>query len=242
MNPTVPTQHVFTLVLARPVITAAGEHPSLVHLWWHAPDQGDRLVQVYVDGLLVFTTADPAQREMWLTCDRSVAHRIELLAVSIHDTDAIHQSHPHLLMSWSPRPSTEIDVRLLRDESLAVDTRVTVRLNDLPVAESLMWGPHDHRAGFGSLFGEGSFGHDDATGPGLGAGGLGQGALGSDGGALGWRIENLPAGENTIHLAATNAAGFAVALPVSRTVVSQPLPLPPSSIALDSNFVLSWTE
>lgn len=240
MNPM--TQAPFQLLLARPVVTPDGEDPRLVHLWWRADSLAGHAVQVYLDGTLVATCTDTAQREMWLTCDRSVPHRIELLALPLSNVEALHREHPRSLTTWNPTASTEITARVLRDESLPVDTRLTLSLNGSPIAEAAMWGAMDSRAGFGALFGEGSFGFDDATAPGLACGELGLAPLGFDGEPIGWRVERLPPGESVIELSATDGRGVPVALPVQHTVRCDPLPPPPREVEISPNFVLSWTE
>lgn len=240
MNPM--TQAPFQLVLARPVVTPDGEDPRLVHLTWRAASLAGLAVQVYLDGSLVALCTDPLQREVWLTCDRAVPHRIELLALPLSDVEALHREHPRSLTSWVPSASTEIAARVLRDESLPVDARLMLSLNGSPLADAAMWGAMDSRAGFGALFGEGGFGFDDATAPGLACGELGLAPLGFDGEPLGWRIEQLPPGESVVELSATDARGHPVALPVQRTVQCNPLPPPPSDVEISPNFVLSWTE
>ncbi|MCE9590162.1 MAG: hypothetical protein K8S99_06525 [Planctomycetes bacterium] len=223
MTQPIATQDVFEIVLARPVVTPSGEHPSLVHLWWRATDQGDRVVQVYIDGSLAATTLDPSQREMWLTCNRSAARRIELLALPATDGDATRQPRPDLLRSWTPSAVTEINARVLRDDSLPVATRVSVSLDGSRVAEAAMWGGDD-------------------AGPGLGMGELGMGPLGVDGESLGWRIGQLARGDHDVGLAATDPRGIAVAAPSALSAAVDPLPAAATAVSVNQNFVLSWTE
>src|SRR5689334_10227883 len=102
------SQSNFTLTLARPVTTPSGDHAHLVHLAWRtATPETMRLVQVYIDGSLAAVTREPSHRELWLVCDRSRAHRIELLAVDPADA---WTPQPHALQSWSPPFRTAFDV------------------------------------------------------------------------------------------------------------------------------------
>ncbi|HEX7008492.1 MAG TPA: hypothetical protein VF184_00830, partial [Phycisphaeraceae bacterium] len=134
------TQEVFELVLAREVAHAGGACGALVHLAWRSGQQADRLVQVYVDGELYDVTSDPAQRQMWLILDRSREHRIELLAVE----EEVWAARPELLGSWRPAVRDAVEVAVLRDESLLVGTRVSVRLDGVEVDEGPMWPADEH--------------------------------------------------------------------------------------------------
>ncbi len=237
------TQNVFELVLARPVVTAMGEHRALVHLWWSAPQQGNRLVQVYVDGTLTETSHDPGQRELWLMCDRSRGHRVELLAVDAADPDTLTREHPELLNSWDPPINGELSLSLIRDLRLPVDTRVVIEVDGQQVAEEPMWPATEHRGGFGAVFGEGEFGYDAVTGPGLGRGELGMGPLGSDGTAWNWRSSAINVGSHTVDVMALDSSGQVLVNNVSTTdVVVDSLPAPAASFSIDPDFTLRWTN
>lgn len=229
------TQDVFELVLARPVWTEAGEHPHLVHVWWRAPQQGDRVVQLYVDGELVDVALDPSQREAWLSLDRSVGRWIALVAAAPED-------------AWKPAPLDQAAitlalVALVRDETLAVDTRVDVREGQQVLDAGPMWSGDDHRSGFGALFGVGGFGFDAATGPGLGLGELGAGPLGSDGGAWRWRRNDLADGEHQLELHAVSSDGQALGPPtlLAPATIDRP-PQPPANVRMQSDFTLTWDQ
>lgn len=231
------TQSVFELVLARPVVTETGEHAHLVHLWWRAPQQGERVVQVYVDGELIDVSLDPGQREVWLSLDRSIPRRIELVAL-VPAVDDV----------WTPVPSAPLSssvavVTLLRDESLPVDAHVAMHEGATQLDEGPMWPGEEHRSGFGALFGEGAFGFDAATGPGLGLGELGFGPLGADGGAWRWRRDDLAVGEHALELRATSREGESLSEPMSLPPVAiTRLPAPPANVRLLSDFTLTWDQ
>lgn len=235
-----PTQDVFELVLARPVATGAGEHGSLAHLWWSAPQQASRLVQVYVDRELTDVSTHPDQREMWLVLDRSAPRRIELLAVPPGDVWA---EQPEALGGWDPAITGEVTLGVLRDEALPVDTRLTVSVDGVDTDHGQVWPPSEHRGGFGGLFGVGGFGHDAATGPGLGRGELGWGPLGTDGRAWRWRGGDLQTGIHNIDLIPTDRSGQSVA-PIAGVpgVVVDRLPEPASTFTIDPDFTLRWTH
>lgn len=57
------TQQVFDLVLARPVDAPDLQHGRLIHLMWRAPEQGQRLVQFYLNRQLCGTSGSITQRE-----------------------------------------------------------------------------------------------------------------------------------------------------------------------------------
>ncbi|MCC7145156.1 MAG: hypothetical protein IT443_01785 [Phycisphaeraceae bacterium] len=211
------TQDVFELVLARPVREGAGEHMGMAHLWWRAPQQGNRLVQVYVDGRLYDVSSDPQERQMWLTCPRQEAHRIELLAVPADRADLWGREHPRELRGWSPAWVTEARLDLIRDERLPVDSRMVVRVDGRESDEGLLWAGDENRGGFGLLFGLGAFGHDAAGGLGLGLGELGMGPLGVDGQAWHWRRTDLAGGGHALEVVAQDAGGYAA----SRTLASE---------------------
>lgn len=191
------TQDVFELTLARPAELATGEAPWLVHLWWRAPAQGQRLVQVYVDGQWAAMTDSPNERELWLLMDRSVPHRLELLAVDAMDPEVWSRSWPGSLRGWSGVRDSAHWV-WLRDEALPADTKLELLAPEGALASGPLWSAQAHRGGFGAVFGEGGFGYDAATGPGLGLGSLGDGPLGTDGSALEHTMTGLPEGASRV--------------------------------------------
>ncbi len=232
------TQDVFELVLARPVITEAGEHPRLVHLWWRAPQQGDRVVWVFVDGELADVVWDSEQRELWLSIDRSLPRRIELVAADADDP-------PRRLVSscWQPSVQSAALVSLVRDETLPVDTRVAVLDGEQVLDDEPMWADGEHRSGFGALFGQGAFGFDAATGPGLGLGELGVGPLGADNFAWRWRRDDLEDGEHALSLQALSRDGETLDAPLElEPATVERLPQPPANLHMQSNFTLTWGQ
>ncbi|MCC7204884.1 MAG: hypothetical protein IT441_07370 [Phycisphaeraceae bacterium] len=200
MNESAVTQEVFELVLARPAVGVGGEIEGLVHLWWRAPEQGQRLVQVYVDERLVDVSVDVTQREMWLAVDRGRGHRIELVAVEAERTDLLWREHRWAQGSWEGGFAGGIGVALLRDERLPVDARVVVKVDGVERVNRAMWSSADDRGGHGVVFGLGDFGHDAVSGPGLGEGELGAGALGIDGVAWRWWDGDASAGEHEVEV------------------------------------------
>jgi hypothetical protein len=110
-----------------------------------------------------------------------------------------------------------------------MDVRLDDGLDDGQVPRIPLWPRDEHRGGFGVLFGYGGFGHDDATGPGVGEGQLGCGPLGSDGTAWRWRARGLDAGGHTLEVRATRPDGSGL----SKTmVISKATELPPVAAAL----------
>ncbi|MCC6681765.1 MAG: hypothetical protein IT445_12760 [Phycisphaeraceae bacterium] len=232
------TQDVFELVLARPVLTEVGEHPHLVHLWWRAPQQGERVVWVFVDGELVDVAWDSGQRELWLSIDRSLPRRIELVAA-----DADDPSRKLVSSCWHPPVQSAAAVSLVRDETLPVDTHIEVREGEQLLDEAPMWGDGEHRSGFGALFGQGAFGFDAATGPGLGLGELGVGPLGADNFAWRWRREDLENGEHALSLRALSRDGQVIDEPLElEPITIARLPQPPANLQMQDNFTLTWGQ
>lgn len=230
------TQGVFELVLARPIVTAAGEHPWLVHLWWRAPLQDNRLVQVYVQDELYDVTLDPAVREMCLVLDRTRPNRIELLAVPADDSEAIWRPQPDLLGSWQPAVSSGVSVVVVRDETLPVDTQLVVEVDGPGVDHGAMWPEDQNRSDFDHIL---TFG--DVAGLGLGVGELGMGRLGADGTAWRWHRNDLADGIHNVNVRAVDVAGLPVANPLllQNTLIDS-LPDPVSSLTMDPSFRLSW--
>lgn len=235
------TQDVFTAVHARPAHTITGEHPSLVHLRWSAPAArlGDRVTQVYVDGVLAAVSSTPSQRELWLVIDRSRPRRIELLAVAASPGDARWKPCPRDLRSW-PELKSVVSLTIARDARLPVDARVGVAIDGRSAAWAPIWPTREHRAGFGALFGVGRHGYDDATAPGLGRGELGAAPLGDDGATLRARFD-ADAGSHDATVNARTAAGAALtgAAQLAGVLTAQ-LPAAPKCVSLDGDFTLRW--
>jgi len=230
------TQGVFELVLTRPVVTAAGEHPRLVHLWWRAPLQDDRLVQVYVQGELYDVTLDPAVRGMSLVLDRTRPNRIELLAVPADDPEAVWRTQPDLLGSWQPAVSSDVSVVVVRDETLPLETQLVVEVDGPGVDHGVMWPEDQNRSDFDGVL---TFG--EVAGLGLGVGELGMGRLGADGTAWRWRRDDLADGIHNINVNAVDVAGLTVANPLLiQGALIEGLPDPVSGLAMDPSFRLSW--
>jgi hypothetical protein len=235
-----PTQTIFDLVLARPIDRPGGEDGLLVHLWWRAPHQGERLVQVYVNDRLYDISLWSEQRAMWLMLDRRRPHRIELLGVSIDDARGVWTPQPEHLQGWSPAVHDIGEVELIRDHTLPVDTWLKVEVDSQVMDEAAVWPADVSRSGFGAVFGEGGFGIDAATGPGLGLGELGRGPLGSDGDAWRWRHAGLSEGEHSLAVRAEDPRGRAVASPLNSTLTIERLPKPGRNVHVDADFTLSW--
>ena len=218
------TQDVFELVLARPVVTHAGEHGRLVHLWWRAPLQGNRLVQVYVNDELYDVTLDTTVREMLLVLDRARLQRIELLAVPADDSVAVWRPQPGLLGSWRPAVRSVAEVALVRDADLPDDTQLVVSVDGVQTDHSPMWPAIE-----------------SMTGPGVGLGDLGAGPLGDDGNAWRWRRDDLPTGPHNLRFDAVDPAGQAVADPLTHTLSIERLPEPVTGLIISQDFQLNWS-
>ncbi len=230
------TQDVFDLVLARPIVTAAGEHPWLVYLWWSAPIQGNRVVQVYVQGELYDVTLDSTVREMVLVLDRTRTNRIELLAVADDDVEAIWRPQPDLLESWQPEVLDVVEVTMVRDEALPVDTHVVAEVGGQAVDSGAVWPNDVNRSDPDDLL---EFA--DVSGLGLGVGGLGAGRLGFDATVWRWRRDDLAVGSHDININAVDLAGQPAADPILlQDVLIDNLPDPVMGLSIDQSFVLSW--
>jgi hypothetical protein len=233
----VVTQAVFQNVLVRPVERPGGADPALVRVGWEAPEQGERLVQVYVDGFLHDVTICPSQRALWLLLDRGRRHRVELLAVP---TDQAWEAMPRALAGWSPKVRDWARVAVLRNEAFPVATRVRVSVDGATVDEGALWPADQPRAGFGAIFGEGGFGLDGATGFGLGEGALGLGPLGADGEPWRWQRADLGEGAREVRLEPIDASGRAVGMPLTREVEVARWPEAASEVGVDRSWTLWW--
>lgn len=229
---------VFERVLVRPVATEDVLHGALMHLWWSAPRQGDRLVQVYANDRLHTVTLDPAQRELWLVFAPGHAQRIELAVVARQDA-YIPRPQPWATATATPRDTVQAVV--LRLPTAPVGSKVDVRMDGQTPAAAPLFGDRDARIGLGSVFGEGGFGLDAAVGPGLGLGELGLGPLGSDGDAWRWSRNDLPAGAHTLTLTHTDAAGRAIAPTTTTNITIDRLPPPPTRVTLRDDLTLAWS-
>lgn len=233
------TQAVFELVLARPVAQPGLHHGKLIHLMWRAPDQGDRLVQVYLNGQLSGASQSITQREAWLVVDHDRHIQIELLAVS---APWAWTDQSDCLAGPDPNTQTAASLVIARDLSLPSDASLEVRVDGgVEVERIALFSPKDARGGFGAVFGDGGFGYDTATGPGLGRGELGYGPLGSDGDALRWRNDTLPTDTHTIDLTLTDHAGLAASQSLSLDLTIDRLPPPPGNVQLNNELQLTWT-
>lgn len=217
------TQDIFELVLARPVVTYGGEHSRLVHLWWRAPGQGDRVVQVYVQDQLYDVTSDTTVREMVLLLDRARPQRIELLAVPADDPGAIWRPQPGLLGSWQPAVSDRAEVAILRDADPKSETQILVTINGADDAHGPLWPTTE-----------------STTGPGVGLGELGLGPLGDDGDAWRWRRNNLTPGVHNLRFDAVDPTGQSVANPLVESVSIEYLSEPVTGLSVSEDFQLNW--
>jgi len=241
MNTAAVTQDVFELVLVRPVRVAGGEHPTLVELSWRAPQQGERLVQVYVDERLAAVTGDAQVRRLWLHIDRGQpgGRRIELLAVTSGSAQ-LCKSMAAQLGGW-PTPTRQgVDFAVARAESLPLGSRVSVRVDGEARACESLWPATAHRGGFGSVFGEGGFGMDAATGPGLGAGELGMGPLGSGGAAHRTPLRLSP-GEHLLAGVLSDDTQATELTLTGQAVSVAPIPRPAHALEIDPDFTLHWS-
>ncbi len=229
-----PTQDIFTHVLLR----AAIDHSNHALLSWRSHGQGNRLVQVYVDGQRYDVTTRASQQHMWLHVDRTRSVRVELLAV---DRQEAWRDHRMLLKGWSPAICSHASLAMARDERLPIDSRVIVKVDDQDEPAMALWTDADARAGFGGLHGLGEFGRDHATAPGLGIGEFGFGPIGYGGSAWQWERDDLAAGEHELSVRVFDAVDIVAAeLEQTRQVTITSLPDPAHSARSDSNFELTW--
>lgn len=232
------TQQVFERVLARPVDAPDLHHGRLIHLAWRAPQQGQRLVQFYLNGRLSGATLSVTQREAWLVIDHEQHTQIELLAVrpssaTVDLADGLAGVEP------ATQPAARFTA--LRDHALPAQTSLTVSVSGGARTERVpLSSPHDARGGFGAVFGEGGFGYDASTGPGLGLGELGPGPLGTGGDALRWRSEALARGSHTIGLSLGDHHGVSPTPALSLALTIDRLPDPPADAAINHELKLTW--
>lgn len=239
MNP--PTQDIFEQVLLRPVVgRLSDDGASTALLSWVAAQQGDRLVQVYVDDVLTDISVDSSQREMWLHLDRTRTVRVELLAVDPADALTDHAADLH---GWSPRFVQQASLAAVRDEALPIDTRAVVTVDGADDHGHPLWRSADYRSGFGALFGVGEFGRDSATGPGFGLGGFGAGPFGADGHAWRWQRDDLAPGSHSLEIRLDDSTGRAVGqMDAPQNVLIDAVPAAARSVQLDDLTTLRWIE
>ncbi|MEO1235561.1 MAG: hypothetical protein AAFX76_02105 [Planctomycetota bacterium] len=227
-------------VVGRAVLDEAGEHDTLVHLQWRPPDT-PVAIQVYVNGDLADVVADSSSHEAWLILDRASVQEVELLALPLHNAVDVWAGPPTSNGGFETTATSRIQVALLRDETLPIDTKIGVLIDGNRVGEALFWNESDPRSGFGGLFGVGGFGRDAASGPGLGRGELGYGPLGIDGTAWRWRSLPLESGEHALELEASDAMGVSVGSASDLgSFATAPTPSPASHLSIDADFTLNW--
>jgi len=233
-----PTQDVFELVFARPVLAGCGEHAHLTHIQWVARQQGRHVVQVYVDGQLAAVTTGCNDRAIWLHVDRARPRTIELLAVDPDIEDAT-RAYPAALATW-PDMRRTLTVSLLRDELLPLDTQIELRVDGALHVREALWSYRDARGGLGGVLGLGALGVDGSSSPGLGLGMLGVGPCGIDGEAWSACIAAVEPGDHTLTLTATLPSGPSVAPPVDLPFTIDAIIDEPAHVAIESNFALTW--
>jgi len=206
---------------------AAPPLSSVVRLTWHAPRQGERLVQVYVNRQLRAVSDRPAGRAMWLHLDAAPRPAlVELVAVAPADRWTDH-AETLAARNGDLRPRAALALR--RDEALPVDSRVRLFVDGAVAHQSPLWGRADSRGGFGAAFGIGGFGHDAAAAPGFGRGELGVGPFGRDGDAWRWSSDDPPVGDHTVDAEIVDPQGRTLATlsaPLDATIAMPP-PAPP---------------
>lgn len=209
------------------VLLRSATLPGVLHLTWIASQQGQRLVQVYVNGALYDVSMNAGQREMWLHTDGLRDVGVELRMVEADEA----------WMDQSGRPVGEL--AMLRDEGLPIDARGVVSVDGADAVEGRLWDAMDFRSGFGGLFGEGEFGHDAASAPGMGMGEFGVGAMGMDGVAWRWASQALAAGEHVLALRVTDMTGRTIAqVGGARMVEIEGNAKPASGLLIDETLTL----
>lgn len=231
-----PSDSVFEQVLLWPSDPGGADR---LLLQWQAPDQGGRLVQVYVNRRLYDVSPDATCRALWLNLAGYSTAQIQLLAVDPTQAwlDLASQLPPS-----DPPVGAEVSVAFARDESWPADGWVDVQLDGASVGGGPLWGSGDSRGGFGVLFGEGLFGFDDRPGAGFGLMPWGEGAFGTDQPTWTWHGTELPAGSHELQLHITDPAGRLIgSLPSPLNIERTPLGPPPRDLAFGPDFTLTWT-
>lgn len=226
------TIDIFEAIVARQSL----DDPWDVRVSWRAPEQGDRLVQAYVDQRFAAVTTRSEDRELELILDPSRRRTIELLAVPVPQAGV---EMPNLLSSRRRGERHAVTARVMRDEALPAASILAWRIDDQPESSKPVWPRDTHRGGFGGLFGLGAFGFDHATGPGLGRGQLGWGPLDADAEALTLCDESQPAGEHTVSIRLTDDAGREIASPLVQTQRVTRNPEPGSNLRIEAG-LLTW--
>ena len=210
------TTDIFERIVARQAV----DQPCDISVSWRASQQGDRVVQVYVDQVFTAVTASNEARDIEVLIDPSLRRTVELLAVP---PDQAGREMQHLLASWQRGERHAVTADVLRDEAFDASASLAWRINSQPEHRETLWPRDTHRGGFGGLFGLGAFGFDHATGAGLGRGQLGWGPLGADASALRIRDNAQQAGEHTLSLWLLDDVGRPVASPLEQTqLVTRP--------------------
>ncbi|MFI4860970.1 MAG: hypothetical protein ACIAXF_09850 [Phycisphaerales bacterium JB063] len=228
--------NLFTRVLARQVAASDALHGVLTHLWWSAPAQGERVVQVYANERLHAVTLDPSHRELWLVFPPGRPVRLTLCAVDRSEAWVPRGADPD---AQAPRDGVAVEV--LRDPSVPVGARLCVTVDDGEAECAPLFGAGVGRSGFGGVFGFGGFGMDAAACPGLGLGELGLGPLGADGEAWRWCRDDLSAGPHQLGLALSDSTGGFVAQAQDVAFEIDRLPAPPAGLRVDDTLMLSWS-
>jgi hypothetical protein len=231
-----PTDSVFEQVLLWPGDPGGADR---LLLQWQAPDQGERLVQVYVNRRLYDVSPDPTCRWLWLNLAGYGFAEVQLLAV---DPTQAWTNLAAVLQPVTPPTGASVVVSLPRDQSWPADSWVEVQLDGQALGGGPLWDSGDSRGGFGVLFGEGLFGFDDQPGAGFGLLAWGQGAFGTDQPDWAWHADQLPGGSHELQLRITDTPGRLVGTlqdPINLELA--PAPAPPADLNVEPDFTLTWT-
>lgn len=231
------SQDVFELVLARPTADRGVMGGGLVHLWWKAPREGERLVQVYVNGELAEVSVEPGQCQMWLIVEPGRSHRIELVAV---EGELVWQEWGEALKGWEPAVKDVVELRLVRAKTLLPRAEVRVLVDGQEAERGKLFSEGEGRGGFGALFGLGGFGFDALTAAGLGEGELGVGPLGEDGRWWRGRIEGLEDGEHSIEVEVVDEKGRVQGRQIMEGVEVEHLAGGAKRVRMKEDWTLEW--
>lgn len=223
-------------VLLRP---AADPTDGLALLSWRGdvPD-ATSAVQVYLDGELYDAAIDPNRRELWLRLPRSRNVTVELLTVPRVE---LWRDRSDELASWDPAWSSSASLAISRDEDIDDDVVVLATRDGEDEPPHPLWCAGDARSGFGGLFGEGGFGYDDATAPGMGLGEFGVGGFGRDGFAWRWSLRDLSEGDHELSLRIETPSGDPIAVSDTVTACIDRPPDTAATFGAHDNFTLQWT-
>ena len=212
----------------------------LIHLRWTTPEAPNNITQIYINRELVAVSEWPLQNELFLYYEEKNDLKFEVIHLNSKKIEHRYQNMKNYLNGWTQQYHKSRDYHLIRDEVFPAGTIIRLLNNESLVDRNELWRSTDHRGGFGSLFGEGLFGEDQATGIGLGRGQLGSGKLGVDGESL-TLFTKLKTGSNLLQAMATDGNNNTLGSPIEiEDVLIREFPNPVINISISSDYALNW--